>query len=203
MKPACGSSPPVDKLVALLESWGPAGAVLLAVLDSSGVPLPASVDIMLLVVGASQPGKAYLTAALCIIGSAIGSMFLFYLARKGGQVYLDRHTISPRARKFREWFGQYGLVTVLIPTLVPLIPLPLKVFVLSAGALGVRPRAFLLTILAGRIPRYLGLAYLGSQLGSDALGWLQDHRWHLLAVALSLFAVLLLLVKIAGRRYHG
>jgi uncharacterized membrane protein YdjX (TVP38/TMEM64 family) len=127
-------------------------------------------------------------------------MFLFSIARKGGEMYLNRHTISPRTRKFRAWFGHYGLVTVFIPTLVPFIPLPLKVFVLSAGALGVKPLTFLLTILAGRIPRYFGLAYLGSQLGDNAFAWLQDHRWQLLAGAAILFVALMGLVKIAGQR---
>lgn len=188
------------KLVALLKSWGPLGAIFLAVLDSMGVPLPASVDIMITLVAASSPGMAYLTAALCVIGSAAGCMFLFFVARKGGQLYLDKHASSPRARKFREWFGRYGLVTVFIPALVPLIPLPLKVFVLSAGALRVAPLAFLLTILAARIPRYLGLAWLGSQLGENSWPWLNAHKWHLAGGAALLGVALFLLVRFAGAK---
>jgi membrane protein DedA with SNARE-associated domain len=193
----------MTKLVAWLQSWGPAGAIGLALLDSAGIPLPAGVDLMLVAVAAANPGTAFLTALLSIIGSAIGSMFLFYVARTGGRVYLDRHTRSARAKKFRAWFDRYGLITVFIPTLVPFVPLPLKVFVLSAGALGVSPLAFLATIVAGRIPRYLGLAWLGSELREHSLSWLQDHKWHFALGSAVLFVVLMLLVRAAGRRHDS
>lgn len=126
-------------------------------------------------------------------------MFLFYLARKGGQAYLDNATQSPRALRFRNWFQTYGLITVFIPALLP-IPLPVKVFVLSAGALGVRPLTFLTVILLARIPRYFGLAWLGSQLGDNTLGWLKAHVLHLFGVAAALGLVLFFAVKLLARK---
>ena len=182
-----------------LKALGPAGAFLLAVLDSAGIPLPTGVDLMLILTAITNPGLGWLTAALAIFGSAIGCMILFFIARKGGRVYLERHAHSPRAMRFRQWFDRYGLLTVFIPVLVP-IPLPVKVFVLSAGALGVRPRSFLLTVLAGRIPRYLGLAYLGMQLGENSMPWLKAHTWHLTGVAVALFAGLYIAIRIKGAR---
>ncbi|MEZ5354434.1 MAG: VTT domain-containing protein [Bryobacteraceae bacterium] len=190
----------MGKVVAWLQSWGPAGAVFLAVLDSSGVPLPASVDIMLLLVGAATPKLAMWTAVLSIIGSAVGSMILFGIARKGGQVYLERHAATPRALRFRAFFNRYGLITVFIPALVPLLPLPLKIPVLSAGALGVSPLWFLLTILAARIPRYLGLAWLGSRLGDQALVWLQAHKWHFGLGAAGLLVALSLILRLTEKK---
>jgi len=186
------------ELVALLRAWGLPGAVLLAVLDSSGVPLPASVDVMITLVAVGSPRLAYLTAGLCVLGSAVGCMILYSLARKGGQMYLDRHASSPRAIRFREWFARYGLVTVFIPALVPILPLPLKVFVLSAGALRVAPGAFLLTVLAARLPRYFGLAWLGAQLGENSWPWLAAHKWHLAGGAAVLAVALVLVVRAAA-----
>ena len=185
----------MDRLLELLISWGPMGVLLIATLDSAGVPLPAGVDALLIAVAAVSPPKAYFAAVLATIGSLAGNLFLFTLARKGGEAYLDKHTASGRGRKLREWFQHYGLVTVFIPTFVPIVPLPLKVFVLSAGALGVGRRAFLLTILAGRVPRFLAMAYLGSQLGEHSMEWLQDHGWHLTIVAAALFVFLFGLVR--------
>ncbi len=189
----------MSKVVAWLQSWGPTGAVFLAVLDSAGVPLPASVDIMLLLVGATTPKLAFITAVLSIIGSAVGSMILFAIARKGGQVYLERHAATPRATQFRLWFNRFGLITVFIPALVP-IPLPLKVAVISAGAMGVAPLPFLLTILAARIPRYLALAWLGAELGTGALAWIDHHKWHFALGALALVAALALAVRLTEKR---
>ena len=140
-------------LFALLQSWGPFGAMLLAVLDSAGIPLPAGVDALVIAVAIASPAAAMGTATLSVIGSCAGSMFLFWVARKGGKLYLERQASSVRALRLRVWFDRYGLLTVFIPALVP-IPMPLKVFVLSAGALGTRPLSFLAVVLAARIPRY-------------------------------------------------
>ncbi len=183
------------KIGAALQTWGPGGAFLLALLDSAGIPLPGGVDALVVLTAVTNPDLAYYTAAVCVVGSAIGSMILFSIARKGGQVYLERHASTPRALRFREWFATYGLVTVLIPTLVPIPGLPMKVFVLSAGALGVRPAKFLLTVLAGRIPRYFGLAALGRALGEDSLGWVSAHKWHLVLGAAILAIGLMLLLR--------
>ncbi|MCX6619690.1 MAG: VTT domain-containing protein [Acidobacteria bacterium] len=176
-------------------AWGPAGLFLLAVLDSAGIPLPSSVDFLIVYLAAKDPGRAYLSAAIAVSGSAIGCMMLFFIARKGGQLYLDVRTATGWPARFRRWFLRYGLATVFIPGVVPILPLPLKVFVLSAGALGVRPLTFLLVVLAARIPRYVGLAYLGTKLGEHSLDYLRQHMWHLLG-----FALLLLLLTVAMLR---
>ena len=139
-----------------------------------------------------------LSAFTAVLGSAIGCMILFYLARKGGEAYLERHTQSENAAKFSAWFQTYGLITVFVPCLLP-IPMPLKVFVLSAGALGVKPLHFLAVVVAARIPRYFGLAWLGMQLGHDAGTWIKSHVVHLCAFAVVLALALYLAVKLTAR----
>jgi membrane protein DedA with SNARE-associated domain len=172
--------------------------LLLAVLDSVGLPLPGGVDALLIAVAAVKPSRAYLAAMLTTVGSVAGCMVLFYIARKGGERYLDKYTQAGKGLRFRLWFLRYGLVTVFVPALLP-IPLPTKVFVICAGALGVRAVPFLLVVLAGRIPRCFGLAYLGAQLGEHSGAWLRAHAWHLAVVALVLLACLFMLIKLAGR----
>lgn len=186
----------MHKVVLFLQSYGLFGAFGLALLDSAGVPLPASVDVLLLAVAAISPKQALLSAALSVLGSAIGTMILFSIARKGGEMYLERHASSPGALRFRAWFAHYGLVTVFIPALVPILPLPLKVPVLSAGAMGVRPLPFLGTIMAARVIRYFALAWLGMSLGDNAWPWLKSHAWHLAG-----FAVILLVVMFGAIRW--
>lgn len=176
-----------------LIGWGPLGVLLFATLDSAGIPLVGGVDALLLTVSVLRPELAYLSGVAAIVGSLIGSWFLFALARKGGEAYLNRHTITPRGRRLRDWFQHYGLITVFIPALLP-IPLPLKIPVLCAGALGVRRRMFLGVLAAARTPRYLGLAWLGTQLGDNAGAWLKAHAWHIVAFALLLFVILFGLV---------
>lgn len=190
----------MGRLAELLEAWGLAGVLGLAALDSAGAPLPAGVDALLITLAAVSPRQAYPAALLATAGSLLGNLVLFLAARRGGRAWLSRKTASGRGRRLRDWFQHYGLITVFIPAVVPIVPLPLKVFVISAGALGVGTRPFVLTVLAGRLPRFLGMAYLGTQLGTDSMGWLESHAWHLAAAAAILVAALAALVKVAGRR---
>lgn len=182
-----------------LLAWGPPGIFMLALVDSAGIPIPEGTDVLLLVIAATSPATGYLCAALATAGASLGQMILYLIGRKGGEAYLDRHTRSGRGRRFRLWFHQYGLVTVFIPTLVP-APLPLKVFVLCAGALAVNPLHFLMVTVAGRLLRFFPEAHLAAQLGEHSASWLHEHAWHLLGVAAGLFLVLWALVRHRGRR---
>jgi membrane protein DedA with SNARE-associated domain len=115
-------------------------------------------------------------------------------------MFLEKRAKGKRQQQFRHWFDRYGLLTVFISAMVPLPIMPMKIFVLCAGALGSRTGAFLMTFVGARIPRYLGLVLLGRAMGDNALVYLRGHVWHLTAFAAVLFAVLMTLVKMADRR---
>lgn len=171
----------------------------MAALDSAGIPIPAAVDALLILLAVKSPQTAFFSAGLAVIGSLAGSMFLFYVSRKGGEAYLKKHVLSEGAESFHVWFQTYGLVTVFIPALLP-IPMPMKLFVISSGALGVRPLSFFLVLLAARIPRYFGLAYLGMHLGEGAGAYLKSHAWNLAGFSVALFAALLILMRVVERK---
>ncbi len=157
-----------------------------------------AVIVLLAVAGHTQP---YLAAATAVAGSLAGSLILFLIARKGGEEYHRHHTSSPRGNRLRAWFHEYGLLTVFVPAFVPIIPLPLKIFIISAGALEESALTFSLVLLAARIPRYFFLAWLGSRLGPDTLPYLAGHFGELILLALALFVVLYAAVRIVhGRR---
>jgi len=129
---------------------------------------------MLVVLSSLNPNSAYLYALLSLGGSLIGCQILFYIGRQGGRLYLDKKTREGKAKLFREWFQKYGLWTVFFPALLP-IPLPTKVFVLSAGALGVSAIRFAWVILIARTIRYFGLAYAGAIYGRTAFDTIKTH----------------------------
>lgn len=160
--------------VAQLIALGPVGLFLLALLDSIGVPIVGGVDALLVVLANQRPELAYLCAGLAVLGSLVGSVVLFFIARKGGEKYLAKLTSGVRGQKFRRWFDKYGLVTVFVPA-ISVIPMPMKAFVACAGVLGTRPLSFSLTVLAARVPRYFFLAWLGKEMGSQALTWIKQH----------------------------
>jgi membrane protein YqaA with SNARE-associated domain len=177
-------------------SWGPGGVFLLAILDSTGVPMVGGVDALIVLIAAMSRSQAYLGAVAAIMGSLVGSLALFLVARKGGEEYHRRHTSSVKGAKLRDWFHEYGLLTVFVPAFIPVIPLPLKIFIISAGALEVSPLTFSVVLMAARIPRYLFLAWLGARLGQDTLPFLRSHIWELVIMALAVFIALYLIVRV-------
>lgn len=182
-----------------LVGWGPPGLFVAAVLDGAGLPIPGGVDVLVIFLASQAPEDAVRLALLAVAGSVIGNFFLFAIARRGGQAFLEKRSSSKASRTFRRWFNRYGLLTVFVSALVPLPVMPMKIFVLSSGALGSPPLRFLITFIGARIPRYLGLAMLGRSMGGDAMDYLKHHVWYLVGFAIALFAVLALIVRYVDR----
>jgi membrane protein YqaA with SNARE-associated domain len=189
----------VKKFIATLTAWGPLGVFLIAIIDSAGVPVVGGVDGLVILFAVQAPASAYWMAAVAVIGSIIGSLILFYIARRGGEAYFERHAQTPRGARMKRWFLEYGLLTVLIPAMIP-IPMPLKLSIIGAGAFEVNVFVFLAVLIAARIPRYFALAWLGKRLGHETLPYLAHHVWQLLGFSVLLFLALYLLIKLLDRR---
>jgi membrane protein DedA with SNARE-associated domain len=178
----------LTKISVALVAYGPVGVLLLALMDSLGLPLPAVLDLLLLDVAVHSthtPGRAYFTALLALVGSLAGNIALFQGARHGRRLFSRKEPAPGERRRFQEWFHRYGLLTVFVPAVVPFVPLPLKVFVISAGALHTHFRRFTAVVLLARVIRYFGMAWLALQLGADAHGFLVHNAWAMVGVALA------------------
>lgn len=182
-----------------LVRFGPFGVFVLAVLDSSGVPMPAAMDFLVMFVAYKSPDRAWFTAAMAVLGSAGGNVTLFLLARHGVRRFL-KVPAPGKPGRFSDWFDRYGLVTVFIPALLPVPPLPLKAFVVSAGVLRTGLAQFAAVVVVARVIRYFGEAYLGARLGLGAQDYLRHNAWVLAGVALGLALAMVLMLKWAGRR---
>ena len=176
-------------------SWGPVGVFVLAIIDNGGIPMIGGVDFLVVLMAVLRPSQIYGTVVAASAGSIVGAIILFLIARKGGEEYLHRYTSHGRGARLRAWFMEYGLLTVFIPALVP-IPLPLKISILSAGALEVPPWRFAAVFLAARIPRYVFLAWMGIELGNATWPYLRGHLWQLFLFSAGLFAVLYFAIRL-------
>jgi membrane protein YqaA with SNARE-associated domain len=184
-------------IVDVLVTFGPLGILVLAILDSA-VPVAGVFDVLIAVFAAQRPSIGWWCAVCAVIGSTAGNYALFQTARKGGRRFLEKSAGSARGQKFRAWFERYGLITVFIPALLP-IPMPLKLFVISAGALGTGTRAFLVVVILARTLRYFGDAWLGVNLGQGSAAFLKAHAWHFLIAAVMLFVALYGAVHLSER----
>ncbi len=176
-------------LTQVLVALGPVGFLLLSVLDSAGVPVAGLFDFLLILYAAQRPPAAWWCAALVVIGSSIGNVILFQIARRGGRQFLAKSAPEGRIVRFRAWFQRYGLLTVFIPALIP-IPMPMKLFVIIAGVFGTPILEFLGVVVLARIIRYFGEVWLGVTLGHESAGYLKAHVWQFTGSAVLLFAVL-------------
>jgi len=192
-----------EHLAKYLIAYGPAGVFVLSALDSLGVPLPAVLDGLILGVAADSvktPHIAWLTAFLAVVGSTGGNLLLFTGARHGHRLFRRKEAPEAVPGRFQSWFHRYGLVTVFIPAVTPVPPLPLKFFVISAGAFRTPYARFVAVIVAARAVRFFGEAWLGLQLGRDAEGFLIRNGWRLAGGFLLLALLLVFLLKMIGRR---
>lgn len=145
----------MQKVKIALLAFGPFGIFLLGVLDSL-ISLPGAMDGLMLYIAVKEPRRAYFTALMAVLGSLAGNILLFWAARHGGKWFIKKEPSSVKGQKFQHWFARYGLLTVFIPAVVPFVPFPLKVFVVSAGALRTSLSKFVAVILVARSLRYFG-----------------------------------------------
>jgi membrane protein YqaA with SNARE-associated domain len=187
----------------ILVAFGPWGIFLLNAIDSFGVPLPAATDVLLIGVAAASvknPANAYFAALMAVLGSLGGNVGLYLAARQGRQWFRPAAAgAEPKGGRFQVWFRRYGLLSVFVPAVVPFVPLPLKVFVISAGAMHTRFASFFLVILLARVIRFFGEAYLGLLLGHDAQGFLARHGWLLACIALVTVVAIYGVMRLYGR----
>ena len=154
------------KVSAYLVTFGAAGLFVLCLLDSTFVPLPSSADALLIVLSATNPRWMPLYVLMATVGSTIGCVILYYVARRTGSRALSRFSPA-KQKRVKELIDRYDVLSVLVACLLP-PPFPLKVFVITTGVVRLNVVRFALAIAAGRTFRYLLEGYLAARYGQHA-----------------------------------
>jgi membrane protein YqaA with SNARE-associated domain len=168
---------------------GPWGIFLVALSDSALIPMPQGVDALLIAQSVAAPSSAYLAAALAVLGSLLGSLILYWLARRGGRIMLEKKASQSGIEKMRRQVEEYGAMVLFLPTAIPL-PLPMKLFVIAAGVFQMRLLPFCLVLVAARSIRYFGEAYVAVRYGEQATVFLKENALLGLGIAAILVALL-------------
>ena len=178
----------------LIPHWlihlGAIGVFGVSLLDSSVIPLPVpgSTDLLILLLVANQ-GNPWLLAVAAISGSMIGAYLTWSAGKKGGETMLERYIPKRYLKPIKRWMSRNGVITVCIAALLP-PPIPLLPFLLSAGALGLRRRSFLISFFVARGTRYALDAWLGVVYGRRVIrawaeylaGWSSVIIWSFLGL---------------------
>lgn len=188
----------VQSLLGVLGGWG---LLAIAFFDSSFGTLPILNDLLVIWLSMENPEKMAFYAGMASVGSILGCLTIFFLARKGGEVVLRKKASPQQMERMRRWYERNEFLTVAIPAVMP-PPTPFKAFVLAAGVFQVRLRYFLAALVLGRGLRYFLWGFLAVQFGEKAVQVLRNNYLQVSAAAVVLILVGYLLLRL-GERYRA
>ena len=178
------------QIVAMPIYWAAPVMALIAIADSSLLSLPEVNDIITVTRIAHNPHEVYYFPIFPAVGSLAGCLILYRIARQGRKFLTSR--FEPKLLlRVEDLYQRWGLLALAIPALLP-PPLPFKVFVASAGALGYPLRKFILTVLIARLIRYYSFgiaAYFFREEVLQAIDWIKEHFPEILIVLLILITI--------------
>lgn len=153
-------------LKAYLIAFGAFGLFAIALLDSSFVPLPSSIDAAVLLLSAATPAMMPVYVLTATVGSVIGTLILYFIARRAGRRVLNRFSPQKQAR-VQDLINRYDMLSILVASLLP-PPAPFKLFVITSGVLRMSVLRFTIAITIGRLFRFLLEGYLAARYGENA-----------------------------------
>jgi membrane protein YqaA with SNARE-associated domain len=156
----------LTRLSEYLITFGAFGLFAVALLDSTFVPLPSSVDALMLLLSATNPSWMLLYAFMATVGSAIGCWILYVISRRAGSRALNRFS-EAKQQRVKNLIERYDMWAVLAATLLP-PPFPFKLFVVTAGVFRFSLLRFMLAIIVGRAFRFLLEGYFAVRYGMQA-----------------------------------
>ena len=182
----------MESLKNILLTWGVPGLFFICLLDSAGVPLPGGPDAVVMLLSWQRPNLLVWIALAAAAGSTVGNWILYQVGKRGGALALARFD-EKKTAWVTDKLHRNDILAIIVAMMGP-PPFPTKLFILVAGAFGMRLRRFLLAVFAGRFVRYLGESYLGARFGDQAAEVLQRH-YGTIAVVLLAVVVGALLAK--------
>jgi membrane protein YqaA with SNARE-associated domain len=162
---------------------------LVTIVDTAVLPTAQAVDLLILIQAAAAPERSIELGLYAVAGSTLGAMMLYYLARKGGARSLVKTFSEERIEQVRHKLARYDALALAVPTALPLPLFPMKLFVMSAGALEIDAARTAITVAAARSVRYFGLILLGRWLGVDAGPLIKQNAWIAVAVTAVIIAL--------------
>jgi membrane protein YqaA with SNARE-associated domain len=176
---------------------GPA-MMLIGALDSSLLSLPEVNDYLVVARCYAHPRTVFFFPLFAAVGSVIGCLLLYTLLRRGGQAILHRRFRAEHIKRVEQAYARFGILALAIPALWP-PPMPFKIFVATAGALGFPRRRFIVTILIARSVRYYTEGILAVLYGRRVLRFLEENGGLLLSVLVGVCLVALVIYLVSAR----
>jgi membrane protein YqaA with SNARE-associated domain len=170
-------------------------------MDAAFIPMPGGPDVVVISLSIYKPALMPLYVLAAIAGSTLGSLILYFIARKGGQAALRKFSVEKRA-KVQKALDEYDVWALLIAAVMP-PPFPFKIFVLSAGAFRMKLWRFVLAMVLGRGVRFVLEGVLAVRYGEQATEILKQNGAKV-GLGLAAAIIVIFLVKmILNRRQEN
>ncbi len=188
-------------ILALLKPLGIWGVLGFAAIDAAFLGMP--LDAIVAGYSYSNPKLFLLYALMGAAGSALGSILIYLIGYKGGEVLLVKRIGQARFDKIRASFERHEFWAVMLPSLLP-PPTPFKLFVLSAGVAEMNFWHFLGAIFAGRFLRFSLVSLIVIRYGPRILFFIGSAFHHHLRFVIAAIAAGILIgwwiVRLRKRR---
>lgn len=161
-------------LQGLVAALGGGGLFLVTFLDSSLLSFPLVADALVIEVSMHTPARMPYYCAMAALGSLAGCIWLYLLAKKGGEALFERRA-GKIALQIKRWVLSNAFLSVFLPAVLP-PPVPFKPFILAEGVFQVPLRTFVLGLLLGRGVRYFLEGILAVRYGEAVLVYLLSHK---------------------------
>ena len=171
--PLLGIGGAMKSLQAALIGLGALGVFAIALLDAAFIPLPGGPDVVVMALAHHNHAMAPAYVAAAIAGSTIGSLLLYFIARKSGEAALRKFSPQKRAR-VEDLINRYDIWALIVGAVLP-PPFPFKLLMLSAGAFRMRLWRFIVAMVIGRGVRFTLEGWLAVSYGEQAADILKQH----------------------------
>jgi len=180
------------KLPAWLQHFvavmGGGGILLVAFLDSSVLSFPFITDALVMQLCMRRPALTLYYAGMATLGSLLGCIWIYWLAKKGGEAYFHRHG-GRAALRAKRWVDDHAFLSIFIPAILP-PPMQFKIFVLAEGVFQVPLRTFVAALVLGRGLRYVAEGFFAVKYGQRAFDFLIGHALGFIVGVVALLIVL-------------
>jgi len=189
----------VQRIQVLAMALGAPGIFLVAFLDSSILSLPEVADLLVIWMVTNNKSRVVLYVVSATVGSLLGCLLLYWIGRKGGASFVHKRFGSTNVERTLNAFRRYGVMAVLIPSILP-PPAPFKIFVLLAGIADISVARFSTAILIGRGLRYSVEGLLAIWYGERAMAFIRDNGSTVAIVLVALIAIGFVIYLLRSRR---
>lgn len=157
-------------VIHLIDIWGYPAILIGMALESANIPIPSELIFgfagYLVFLGRMDFNLAVMAG---VVGGLLGSIGSYLVGYYGGPPFVTRYgryifLSEQKVAMAQKWFDRYGLITVLLARLLPVV----RTFIsLPAGFARVNLIKFIVYTIVGSVPWTIALVYTGMMLGAN------------------------------------